>query len=49
MIGTNTFEEALNYGYQEYAAYINAGDVKIIDIKEARLLGLTPLQKRSLL
>jgi len=45
MIGTSTFEDALNYGYTEYANYYKAGTATIIDIKKARSLGLNPLQK----
>jgi hypothetical protein len=46
MIGTATFEDALNSGYKEYSDHLKSGDAKIVDVKAARALGLTPLRKR---
>ena len=44
MIGTASFEAALDEGYKEYTNYFKTGRAKIIDIKLARSLGLMPLR-----
>jgi hypothetical protein len=42
MIGTSTFEDALNQGTTEFNQHQQAGDAKIVDIAKARTLGVTP-------
>jgi len=47
MIGTNSFEDACRFGYQEYinsAKYIKAGRVKLIDTKLLHTGGFVPFR-----
>jgi len=43
MIGSASFDEALDYGSKEYNEHYDAGDLNIIDIKQARSHGLMPI------
>ena len=49
MVGSSTFEDALDYGNEEYDQEIengnfDAGLSELISIKDARELGITPMQ-----
>jgi hypothetical protein len=47
MIGSSTFDEALQYASDEFNKYSAAGTAKLVDIKKARALGLLPAARVS--